>query len=108
SVGVNRSQLHGARVEVLLEDLQRRRGRGRAAVSSVLDHGTDDDLRRVGRRVAAPPRLVLGLALWIAGEADDLLGRPRLAGDRNREGTEDAGGGSVRCVGRLVDAVTDD
>ena len=34
--------------------------------------------------VPAPPRLVLEMADRIAGEVDDLLGGPRLAGDRDR------------------------
>ncbi len=57
SVAKVRGQV-AALVEVLLEDLERRRGRRDAAVAAVLDHGADDDRRLVERAPAAPPRLV--------------------------------------------------
>src|SRR5439155_3493763 len=72
--------------EVLLEDLERRWRRRRAAVPAVLDQDADDERGRVERAVAAPPRLALEMADRIARQVDDLLGRSRLAGDLDREG----------------------
>ena len=67
-------------------------------MAAVLDHGADDELRVVGRAVAAPPRLVLEMPDRVAGKVDDLLGRPGLAGDRDRVGAEDAGRRALRRV----------
>ncbi len=89
------------------EDPLRRRRRRRAAVAAVLDHGADDDRRgRVGRPVAAPPRLVLEAG--VARQRDDLLGRAGLAGDRDGELAEDAVRGAERQVRPLVEALLDD
>src|SRR2546429_316512 len=67
-------------VEELGEHLLGRRRSGDAAVAAVLDHDADNELRVLGRPVAAPPRLILEAA--ISRECDDLLGRPRLTGNR--------------------------
>ena len=72
-------------VEVLLEDAERSRRRGRRAVAAVLDHRADDELGVVGGAVAAPPRLILEVPDRIAREIDDLLGGARLARDRDRD-----------------------
>ena len=93
--------------EVLLEDAERRRGGGGRSVAAVLDHGADDELRVVGRPVAAPPRLILEVADGVAGKVDDLLGRSRLAGDRDRVRAEDARRRPVRRVGRGPEPLAD-
>ena len=94
-------------VEVRLEHLQRGGRRGGAAVAAVLDHGADDDRRVVGRPVAAPPRLVQLHLVRIAGQADQLLGRPGLAGDRDREVAEDAVRGAERRMRARVEPFLD-
>src|SRR3954468_10380436 len=86
-------------VEIGREDLRRSRCCGGAAVPAVLDHGADDELRVVRRPVPAPPRLILEAG--VARQRDDLLGRSRLAGDRDREAPEDRvrrPEGEVRCL----------
>src|SRR5207248_8220669 len=67
-----------ARLEELLEDLERGRCRSVGPEAAVLDDRADDDLRRLGRlggAIAAPPRLVALVRLWV------LLRGARLAGD---------------------------
>src|SRR3954462_2096126 len=56
-------------VEVGREDLSRRGCGRRAAVAAVLDHGADDELRVVGRAIAAPPGLILDAE--VARQRDD-------------------------------------
>src|SRR5579871_2923797 len=72
-------------VEVGLEDLERGRRGGGAAVAPVFDHGADDDRRAVEGAVAAPPGLVELQRMLVAGDGDELLRRPRLTCDRDRE-----------------------
>src|SRR5664279_2196221 len=92
--------------EELREYLHRGRRRRGAAVTAVLDHGADDDLRVIGRTVAAPPRLVLDPP--IAGEGDGLLGRAGLARDRDGELPEDAVRRPEVEMGALPEALTHD
>src|SRR5204863_1335723 len=78
--------LRWMRLEVRLEDLERRGSGGRAAVTAVLDHCADGDRRRIGGGIAAPPGLV-----ELAREARDalvLLGRAGFPGDGHRERAE--------------------
>src|SRR4051812_13220230 len=59
SVAVGRGLERSLDVEERREDALRGRRGGDAAVSAVLDHDADDELRVVARAVAAPPGLVL-------------------------------------------------
>src|SRR5436853_969057 len=106
SVGVSAGRLLHLDVEIGPEDLRgggRRRG---PAVAAVLDHGTDDDLRVVGRAVAAPPGLVLHA--HVPRKRDDLLGGSRLAGDRDRELAGEPIRGATRKMRALEQALPDD
>src|SRR5947208_1459600 len=93
SVGVDRAFLGRLLAEELLEHLQRCGCRRVAAVAAVLDQRADDQVRRIRRAVAAPPRLVE--RSWVAvARVDALLSRARLARDRDREAAEDRGRGA--------------
>src|SRR5437016_656395 len=93
-------------LEVGLKNLECCGRCGGSAVTAVLDQGANGDRRRIGGRVAAPPGLI-----EFPGEAGDaraLLGRPGLAGDRNREGAENGRRGPAGAVGRLQQALAHD
>ena len=91
------SPIAGAFVlEVVLEELESGWRSSSATVAAVLDDRADRDRWAVGRRVGAEPRLVEQQRGSVAREADDLLGRARLAGDGYREVAEDRGRRAVR------------
>ena len=106
SVRLRRAHVGGLLPEELLEHLEGRGRRDRAAEAAVLDHRADDEPRRVERAEAAPPGRVRRRTAVRAG-VGVRLGGSRLAGDRDRIVAEDVRRGAERRVRRVVEPVAD-
>ena len=95
------------RLEEVLEELEHR---GRGGVPPWPPFSITAQSAIVGWStgcVGAEPGLVEEQAGSVAGKLHDLLGRARLAGDRDREVAEHGGRGAVRGVRRVVEPLAD-